>query len=65
MRFKYLYVEAKTKGMFSDENHRELIDKYAKEGWKYINSIPTSFGANNGQPKTFDLIFEKSDDEQS
>lgn len=51
--------------MFSDASHRELIDKYAKEGWKYINSIPTSFYGNNGQPKTFDLIFEKSDDEQS
>ena len=64
MGFKYLYVEAKAKGMFSDSNHRELIDKYAKEGWKYVNSIPTSFYGNNGEPKTFDLIFEKSDDEQ-
>lgn len=49
--------------MFSGANHRELIDKYAKEGWRYINVIPSSFYGNNGQPKTFYLIFEKSDDE--
>lgn len=62
MRFKYLYVEAKVGGMFSYPNHRELIDKYANEGWRYINAIPSSFYGNNGQPKTFDLIFEKSDE---
>lgn len=61
MSFKYLYVEAKVRGIFSDSNHRELIDKYAKDGWKFINAIPTSFYGNNGQPKTFDLIFEKND----
>lgn len=63
--FKYLYVECKVKGLFSDANHRELIDKYASEGWKYINAIPSSFYGNNGQPKTFDLIFEKRNYEQS
>ncbi len=63
MSFKYLYVESKSKGLFSDANHRELIDKYATEGWRYVDAIPSSFSGNNGQPKTFDLIFEKSDDE--
>ena len=63
--FKYLYVESKVKGIFSNSNHRELIDKYALEGWRYVSAIPTSFYGNNGQPKTFDLIFEKGDDEQS
>ncbi len=27
MGFKYLYVEAKTKGMFSEANHRELDEQ--------------------------------------
>ena len=57
--FKYLYVEARTGSMLSKENHRELIDQYAKDGWRYVNAIPTTFYGNNGQPKTFDLIFEK------
>lgn len=63
MKFKYLYVESKVKGMFSEANHRELIDQYAEEGWRYVNAIPASF-CGNGQPKTFDLIFEKSDNDK-
>lgn len=57
--FEYLYVEVNSSGMFSAMNHREIIDKYAKDGWRYIGNIPTSFWGNNGQPKKFDLIFEK------
>ncbi|WP_297638454.1 DUF4177 domain-containing protein [uncultured Clostridium sp.] len=63
MQFKYLYIEAKVGGLFSEPNHRELIEKYSNEGWRYINAIPSSFYGNNGQPKTFDLIFEKIDEE--
>lgn len=63
--FKYLYVKSNVKGMLSEANHRELIDKYASEGWRFVSAIPTSFYGNNGQPKTFDLVFEKRDDEKS
>ncbi|MDU5111099.1 MAG: DUF4177 domain-containing protein [Clostridium sp.] len=59
MGYKYSFVEAKINGFFSATNHRELINQYAKEGWQFINSIPTSFYGNNGEPKTFDLIFKK------
>lgn len=63
MPFKYLYIESKVGGWFSEPNHRELIDKYASEGWRYVDAIPSSFYGNNGQPKTFDLIFEKKSEE--
>lgn len=60
--YKYMYVEASTKGIFRDADHRELIDNYSKEGWRYVSAIPTDF-CNNGQIQTFDLVFEKKCDE--
>ena len=63
MGFKYIYVEARVGGLFSEPNHRELIDKYTSEGWRYVNAIPSAFYRNNGQVKTFDLIFEKETEE--
>lgn len=59
MEFIYLYVEAKVGGMFSKSNHRTLIDQYAKDGWRFVDAIATSFHGNNGQVKTYDLVFEK------
>lgn len=59
MTFKYMYIQAKVGGVFSPPDHREIIDKYAQEGWRYVNAIPLSF-YGNGKPKTFDLVFEKS-----
>jgi hypothetical protein len=44
--------------MFNSSDHRELIDKYSQEGWRFITAIPTVFGGY-GQIKEFDLIFEK------
>lgn len=59
MGYKYLYVETKAETTFTYAKHREEIDKYAAEGWRYVGCIPSAFYRNNGQPKTFDLIFEK------
>lgn len=61
--YKYMYVEASTKGMLREADHRELIDNYSRAGWRYVNAIPTEFYAGNGQIKTFDLVFEKKCDE--
>ncbi|MBM7833284.1 DUF4177 domain-containing protein [Clostridium sardiniense] len=61
--YKYMYVEATTSGMFREADHRELIDNYSKEGWRYVSAIPTEFYGNNGQIQTFDLVFEKKCDE--
>ncbi|WP_195428230.1 DUF4177 domain-containing protein [Clostridium sp. D46t1_190503_E9] len=62
--YKYMYKEAQTHGLFrGPSNHREIIDKYSKEGWRFVMAIPTEFYSNNGEIKRFDLVFEKETDE--
>ncbi|MBU6135599.1 MULTISPECIES: DUF4177 domain-containing protein [Clostridium] len=58
--YKYMYKEAQTNGLFrGPSDHREIIDKYSKEGWRFVTAIPTEFYNNNGEIKKFDLVFEK------
>lgn len=57
--YKYMYVEASSKNMLSESDHRELIDKYSSEGWRFISALPTRFENTHGSPKKFDLVFEK------
>lgn len=56
--YRYIYVEAKVGGMISKEEHRELIDKYSFEGWRFVTAIPKCSGGY-GQLKEVDLVFEK------
>ncbi|MBM6820429.1 DUF4177 domain-containing protein [Clostridium saudiense] len=56
--FTYIYVESKVGGMFTNSNHREIIDKYSKEGWRFVAAIPKSNGGY-GQITSHDLVFEK------
>ena len=56
--YKCIYVESKAAGYFSSGKHRELIDEYCKEGWKFITAIPTIFNIL-GVIKQYDLVFEK------
>lgn len=56
--YTYMYVETNSKGIFSIANHRELIDKYSKEGFRFVTAVPIAF-SGNGHPIKFDLIFEK------
>lgn len=58
----YKYVEAIGQQVFQSSNHREIIDKYTSEGWRFISVIPTNM-SGHGVIKTFDLIFEKKVDE--
>ena len=37
--YNYIYVVAKAQGVFGDADHRELINKYSQEGWKFITAI--------------------------
>lgn len=59
--YKYIYVKAKTEGFFNGSDHRELIDKYSRDGRRFITAIPTDF-SGHGVIKEFDLVFEKEDD---
>lgn len=57
---KYEYVEVyidKIIGSRSD-SHREIIDEYAKKGYKYVGFIPVSM-SNYGKIRKMDLVFEK------
>lgn len=40
--------------------HREIIDEYAKKGYRYVGYIPTKIHAN-GKIIDMDLIFEKQE----
>lgn len=58
--YTYIYVESKVGGIFTISNHREIIDKYSKEGWRFVAAIPKSSGGN-GQLTSNDLVFEKGE----
>ena len=56
--YKYIYVTAKAEGFIREADHREIIDKYSQEGWRFITAIPTNSNSY-GKIKEFDLVFEK------
>ncbi len=56
---KYEYVNVKI-GKFvgaKSEEHREIIDEYAKKGYRYVGYIPTDIN-DYGKIKNMDLVFE-------
>ncbi|WP_182201516.1 DUF4177 domain-containing protein [Paraliobacillus salinarum] len=57
----YKYEESIVGGIFSKSDHREIIDKYSKEGWRFVGAIPASSGGY-GQITTHDLVFEKQEE---
>ncbi len=60
--YEYQYIELYTGGGFWLNNregtHREIIDREAKDGWRYVGYVPLSFTGNGGI-KSMDLIFER------
>lgn len=60
MRYAYVAVHTgRFCGAKSDE-HREIIDEYAKKGFRYVGFIPTVLN-DYGKIKDMDLIFEIQD----
>lgn len=61
---KYEYVSIDINWVFGSGNtqHREIIDKYAADGYTYKGYIPTKINAD-GRMKTMDLIFEIDTDD--
>lgn len=57
--YKYVCVEANSKNMLKQANHREIIESYSNEGWRFICAIPIKFDPTFGSPTKFDLVFEK------
>ena len=59
--YTYMYIQSNVGGMFTLSNHREIIDKYSKEGWRFVAAIPKS-NVSTGQITTNDLVFEKCEE---
>lgn len=63
--YRYEYVTLYTGGGFWIDNssceHREIINQYAAQGWRYVGYIPTRFSGEGGT-KEVDLIFEREDE---
>ena len=59
--YQYKYIPVDTGGGFLSDTreHRELIDAYAAEGWRYVGFFPVSFTSHGGI-KSVDLIFERA-----
>ena len=58
--YKYVEVKFEAKGVLfhSVSEPKEIINKYAKEGYSYVGFIPTLIDAPGGF-RRIDLIFEK------
>lgn len=56
--YEYKYVEATLGSFFTDSNHHEIIDKYAKEGYKLIQVLPNVYNGQ-GKPTQYEIIFER------
>ena len=56
---RYEYVQLKVGGIVFNGNydHRNIIDIYAKKGYRYVGYMPTDFTAH-GKMNQVDLIFE-------
>jgi len=56
---QYEYERLLYEGVFTSklEGHREVIDRRAAQGWRYVDSI--SVHETNGVSIAIDLIFEK------
>ena len=57
--YKYIYLKSKARGLLSKEDQREIIDKYSKDGWRFVTAIPLPSG--NQVITEFDLVFEKEE----
>lgn len=56
-RYKYVNIYiGKFIGAKSEE-HRDIIDKYAAKGYRYVGYIPTKI-SDYGKIKAIDLVFE-------
>lgn len=56
---KYEYVNVKIAKFVGakSEDHRAIIDEYAKKGYTYVGFVPTDI-SDYGKIKRMDLIFE-------
>ena len=60
--YEYFHVKVAAKVGFSavkiDPEYRNIIDRAAEEGWRYVGFLPVSQSVN-GAILDYDLIFEQ------
>ncbi|MCL2169171.1 MAG: DUF4177 domain-containing protein [Defluviitaleaceae bacterium] len=59
--YNYKFIEVKAKTGFVGNTiaeHRELIEKAARQGYRYVGYVPTKL-TGHGMIKVIDLVFEK------
>lgn len=59
--YKYKYVSVNFNSGFAKnslEDHRDIIDNLAKDGWRFVSAIPT-LNKGYGMISELDLVFEK------
>ena len=60
-KYEYVSVSFKTGLMSTSQNeHKEIIDKYAQNGYRYVGYIPTK-EVGTGALGEIDLVFEKQE----
>lgn len=57
---EFVRIEYENNKMTNAElhGHREIIEEYAKKGYRYVGFVPVKFGPS-GKTLAIDLIFEK------
>lgn len=60
--YQYKYVNATLGGFFEKANHHEIIDQYAKKGWRLVQVLPNEYNGH-GKPTSFEIIFEQKIDD--
>lgn len=60
--FKYEYVKVDNEAMIASKftQHRDIIDEYAKKGYRYVGFVPIK-SDSYGRIKEIDLVFEKQE----
>ena len=63
-KYRYEYVNVVFEGLRVAKlnEHREIIDRRAADGWRYVGYIPT-YETFYGQTNGIDLIFETEAEE--
>ena len=56
--YEYVAVHIGTFFGARSEDHRQIIDEYAKKGYRYVGFIPTII-SDYGKIKDMDLVFER------
>lgn len=56
--YEYRFVEATIRSLFTQDNHQDLINDYAKQGWRLVQVLYMNHNMD-GRPMKCEVIFER------